>query len=206
MAIIISSHLRPMNCSTTGGNVVASGHKVGFCVLDDHAWSPTANPQAQVHLQFSGDPGGLWRTFMPPVCPAKYIDITGVPAGNYTLKMTVNPDGLIAESDTNNNVTLVPVTVPQTGQNCLLGPSNDNFANGMTVTNTPFTFSEFNDCATKEPWNPSRRDPGGHSIWYDWTPRAGQTAVVNTKRSDFDTLLAVYTGSNYLGLNPGGQQ
>jgi len=184
----------------TGGNVVASGHKVGFCVLDDHAWSPTANPQAKYTCNFQGIQAG-WADVYAAGLPCQYIDITGVPAGNYNLKMTVNPDGLIAESDTNNNVTLVPVTVPQTGQNCLLGPSNDNFANGMTVTNAPFTFSEFNDCATKEPLEPNHAgDPGGHSVWYDWTPRADQTAVVNTKRSDFDTLLAVYTGSNYLGL------
>jgi hypothetical protein len=182
------------------GNVVATGHKVGFCVSDDHAWSSTANPQAKYNCNFQGIQAG-WGDIYYAGLPCQYIDITGVPAGNYTLKITVNPDGLIAESDTNNNVTLVPVTVPQTGQTCLRGPFNDNFANGMTVTNTPFTFSEFNDCATKEPLEPNHAgDPGGHSVWFNWTPRADQLAVVTTKRSDFDTLLAVYTGSSYLDL------
>src|SRR5258708_12497540 len=118
--------------------------------MTHHAWSPTATPQANDTDIFQGFQPG-WADVNAAGLPCQYIDITGVPAGNYVLKMTVNPDGLIAESDTNNNVTLVPVTVPQTGQTCLFGPFNDNFSNGMNVTNTPFPFAEFNNCPTKKP-------------------------------------------------------
>jgi hypothetical protein len=184
----------------TNGNIVAAGHKVGFCLLDDHAWSPTASPQAKYDCWNQGIQAG-WADVYAAGLPCQYIDITGVPGGNYTLRMTVNPDGLIPEADTNNNVTFVPVTIPSAGEICLLGPFNDNFMNGMNITNTPFTFSELNQCATKEPLEPNHAgNAGGHSIWFNWTPYTNQTAVITTRRSDFDTLLAVYTGSSYLNL------
>ncbi|HWW01808.1 MAG TPA: lysyl oxidase family protein [Candidatus Acidoferrum sp.] len=182
------------------GNVVASGHKVGFCLLDDHPWSPTASPQVKYDCWNQGIQSG-WADVYAAGLPCQYIDITGVPPGDYALKMVVNPYGLLAESDTNNNATLVPVTIPPAS--CLIGPVNDNFINAMIITNTPFSFSEFNACATKEIGEPNHAgNAGGHSIWFTWTPATNQTAVITTKGSDFDTLLAVYTGNNLLALTP----
>jgi len=116
------------------------------------------------------------------------------------LQMTVNPDNLIAEADTANNETRVPVTIPPTG--CLSAPANDNFTNAVVVPQVPFSFSEFNTCATKEPGEPNHAgNSGGHSVWFSWTPSASQTVVVNTRNSDFDTLLAVYTGNKVSNLS-----
>src|ERR1043166_1349564 len=180
------------------GNVVASGHKVGFCVLDDHAWSPTANPQAKYDCWNQGIQPG-WADVYVAGLPCQYIDITGITPGNYTLQMTINPDGLIAESNTNNNTTLVPVNIPP--DYCLVGPFNDNLANGLVISNTPFTYSEINNCASKEIGEPNHAgNAGGHSIWFTWTPATNQTATITTKNSDFDTLLAVYASNLVFNL------
>jgi subtilase family serine protease len=40
------------------------------------------------------------------------VDITGVPAGTYTLELTVDPEDLIFETDETNNVLRVQVTIP----------------------------------------------------------------------------------------------
>ena len=178
--------------------VVASGHKVGFCLTDVHAWSPTANPSPKYGCNFQGIQAG-WADVYEAGLPCQYIDITGVPSGDYTLKIVVNPDGVIPESNTNNNTTLVPVTVaPVT---CTGAPVNDNFTNGVVVSNVPFVYSEFNNCATKQPGEPNHLlNAGGHSVWFTWTPASNQTAVINTKRSDFDTVLAVYTGNTVSNL------
>jgi len=181
------------NLLDTNGAPVVSGHKVGFCVMDVVKWSPTANPSAKYTCINNGIQAG-WADIYDSSLPCQYIDITGVPSGNYLLQLIVNPDGLLPESNMDNNVALVPVTIPPT--NCLTAPINNHFTNAIAITNTPACFSEFNNCATKEPGEPNHAgNPGGHSIWYSWTADTNQTITITTRRSDFDTTLAIYTGS-----------
>jgi PASTA domain len=80
-------------------------------------------------------------------------------------------------------------------------PSNDNFANAETISDR-FGWAEGDNTeATKEPGEPNHAgNPGGHSVWYSWTaPYAGR-ATFNTCYSEFDTLLAVYTGDQLNNL------
>lgn len=182
----------------TSGNVVAAGHKVGFCLEDVRAWSPTANPATRYNCGNQGIQTG-WADVYAAGLPCQYIDITGLDPGDYTLRMVVNPGGLIAESTTNNNVTLVSVTIPP---DCSGPVSNDTFNNATLLTGPPLSISQYNDCASKEPGEPNHvGNAGGHSVWFTWTPDSNQTAIVTTRRSDFDTLLAVYIGGAVSGLN-----
>jgi len=141
-----------------------------------------------------------WADVYTQDLDCQFIDITGVPAGEYYLQLTVNPDGLIAEADLQNNTAFVPLTIPPT--NCVSPPLNDSFATATVVTATPFSTSQFNDCAAKEVGEPNHAgNVGGHSVWFDWTPTSNHTAVVTTRRSNFDTTLAVYTGGNVNGVS-----
>src|SRR5262249_29587408 len=101
------------NLLDLNSNIVAQGHKVGFCLLDDHPWPPTPNPQSVFNCDFQGIQAG-WADVYQAGLPCQYIDVTGVPSGDYLLQMVVNPAGLIAEATTNNNVTIVPVNIPPT--------------------------------------------------------------------------------------------
>jgi hypothetical protein len=108
--------------------------------------------------------------------------------------MFVNPEGLLPESDTNNNVTLVPVSIPP--PDCSTAPTNDHFANGMRLFDHSPPVSQFSQCSTRDDGEPAHGgNGGGHSLWYVWTPSSNQTAVITTKGSDFNTLLGVYTGN-----------
>ena len=185
------------NLIDTNGNIAATGHKVGFCLLDDHAWSPTANPSSKYNCNNQGIQAG-WADVYSAGLPCQYIDITSLAPGDYVLQMTVNPDKLIVEANYENNTTLVPVTIPP--PNCATLPPNDNFSNAMPVGPLPFTVTAFNSCATKETGEPVINGPAGKSLWFNWTSGSNQTMVINTKRSDFDTLLGVYTGSSVSGL------
>ncbi|PAW86332.1 MAG: hypothetical protein B9S33_08300 [Pedosphaera sp. Tous-C6FEB] len=50
--------------------------------------------------------------------------------------------------------------------------------------------------ATREPGEPFHAgNVGGHSLWFAWTAPASATVTVDTIGSNFDTLLAVYTGT-----------
>lgn len=57
--------------------------------------------------------------------------------------------------------------------------------------------------ATKEPGEPNHaKDIGGASVWWTWTAPASGVVNITTADSDFDTLLAVYTGSSLTSLVP----
>jgi hypothetical protein len=75
-------------------------------------------------------------------------------------------------------------------------PVNDNFANAVVLSGSSDSASGTNSGATKETGEPNHADrSGGVSVWYRWqAPATGQVSV-DTCNSDFDTLLAVYTGS-----------
>ena len=71
----------------------------------------------------------------------------------------------------------------------------------IAITNLPFSYFEFNYCADKQAGEPNHAgESGGPSVWFHWTPVSNETITVTTKRSDFDTLLAVYTGSSVNAL------
>jgi lysyl oxidase len=184
----------------TNGNVAAAGHKVGFCLLDVGRWSPTANPSSKYNCTSQGIQSGWFDVYTTNLA-CQYIDITGVPPGNYLLQMVVNPDNLIAEANYENNLVQIPITIPPA--TCATVPPNDLFANAITVGPLPFTYSGGNNCAAKQGGEPNHAgNGGGHSIWFNWTPASNHVAVITTKRSSFDTLLAVYTGNSVSTLTP----
>lgn len=75
-------------------------------------------------------------------------------------------------------------------------PGNDNFAARTTVTALPFTETLSTEEATTEPGEPeSDCGPIGRTVWYEFTPAADVILGANTLGSDFDTLTAVWTGS-----------
>jgi hypothetical protein len=186
------------NLLTTNGNVVAAGHKVGFCLEDAHSWASNANPQVKYNCYYQGIQAG-WADVYSAGLPCQFIDVTSVPAGNYMLQLTVNPDNLFPESNTANNTTLVPITIPVT---CYFSPANDNFTNAAVITSTPISIYELDNCASKQTGEPNHAgNSGGNSIWWTWTPTSNQTAVITTKGSGFDTLLAVYTGNTVSTLS-----
>ncbi len=79
--------------------------------------------------------------------------------------------------------------------------SNDDFANATVVSGASGTITGNNAGATREPNEPNiAGNPGGASIWYEWTPASAGPVTFTTFGSSFDTLLGVYTGSDVAGL------
>lgn len=82
-------------------------------------------------------------------------------------------------------------------------PANDNFTNAIALSGTNVVTSGRNLGATAEAGEPSH---AGHaatnSVWWNWTAPATGLVAVNTVGSDFDTLLAIYTGNAVNALTP----
>ncbi len=75
-------------------------------------------------------------------------------------------------------------------------PANDNFAAAATLTGSSATATAITNAATAEAGEPAHGDtPAAKSVWYKWTAPASGRAILGTRGSDFDTLLAVYTGT-----------
>ncbi|MEO5960010.1 MAG: pre-peptidase C-terminal domain-containing protein, partial [Opitutaceae bacterium] len=73
--------------------------------------------------------------------------------------------------------------------------ANDNFASAIPIAGTNATVTGTNAGASKEPGEPDHAGKtGGRSVWWTWTAPASGSITIKTEGSDFDTLLAVYTG------------
>lgn len=82
------------------------------------------------------------------------------------------------------------------------GLANDAFANRTVIPGAPGVISGSNIGATGEAGEPAHTDfssPVG-SVWWSWTAPVDGVAVVDTLSSNFDTELAVYTGSSVEAL------
>ena len=76
-------------------------------------------------------------------------------------------------------------------------PANDNFASAATLSSLAATTGT-TVAATHETGEPSHVNSGygsAKSVWYNWTAPADGELDVKTEGSNFDTLLAAYTGS-----------
>lgn len=77
-------------------------------------------------------------------------------------------------------------------------PANDVFAARHTVPAVPFEQSLTTAEATTEPNEPQSPCGGqiGKTVWYQYTPPSDVVLKADTRGSDYDTLLAVWTGAD----------
>jgi hypothetical protein len=92
------------------GNVVATGHKQAFCLLDWRAYAPGAPTEPVYDCSFQGIQAG-WSDVYGSELDCQWVDVTDVPPGDYKLKLSVNFARVLGESDFTNNEALVDVTI-----------------------------------------------------------------------------------------------
>lgn len=131
-------------------------------------------------------------------------------------------NGVNIPGATNDNLTITNVQLPDGGSysvvvaNALGAKSSDpalllidvpvvtpgdDFTNRVSVTGFSNSISGTNLLATRElgePWHAGRF--GSNSVWYSWAAPASGIATFRSVGSSFDTLLAVYSGTNLSSL------
>jgi hypothetical protein len=97
-------------------------------------------------------------------------------------------DGYLGETgDVVLNLALEPDPLPG---------SNDAFANRILIAGDEDSVTGDNSTATKEPGEPNHNgNRGGRSLWWRWVAPETAVTTIDTRGSDFDTVLAVYTGT-----------
>jgi len=113
----------------SGSTVVAVGLKVGHCLLDSLRWDLAANAGSLYGCGNQGIQKG-WGDIYRATLDGQWVDITGVPPGNYTLELEINPLRILDESNFGNNITQIPFTIPDTAKPQLASFSPTNGTTG----------------------------------------------------------------------------
>lgn len=124
---------------------------------------------------------------------ALYSANLSIPAGSTSLVMTVSataPDKIAADLFVSYNV----VTLPTNDD--FESPKKIAAAGGLILSTTKF--------ATLQAGEPIHAGVAtvDHSLWWTWLPSTSGQALLDPAGSSFDTVLAVYTGTNLTSLVP----
>jgi len=106
-------NLREVTVDNGVGDVVATGGKTSFCLidLDDYDLSLPGAPRS-ARYESCGNRQGLsvgWEDIYHRTLPDQWIDITDVPIGTYWLEVVADPDNRILEADDTNNVVRIQI-------------------------------------------------------------------------------------------------
>lgn len=97
--------------------VLRSSEKISFCLTDVLPVDVTPRAEGDVFLELQPFDCGIHEQGINPgyadyygaELPDQWIDVTGLASGSYWIRLTVDPRGLLLESDTTNNVAEFPV-------------------------------------------------------------------------------------------------
>lgn len=84
------------------------------------------------------------------------------------------------------------IRVVFTSRGLLLPP--DDLRDAISIPGKPFQHSVSTQGTSIEATEPLPCGLGGSTVWYAYTETSNQTAIADTFGSDYDTVLAVYTG------------
>ena len=114
-------HLRAVTPGNGVGDIVVSGDKTSFCLLDSVEIVPGPDP-VDPYDTCTPTRQGIsvgWADIYHKSLPDQWIDITGVPDGTYWLEVVTDPDNHMLESNESNNAERVLIE--------LITPVGDRF-------------------------------------------------------------------------------
>jgi hypothetical protein len=107
---IISFELLDLDGNPVFGDTGAVvGRKQGYCI---EGIKQVAGDQPNTYSCSSQGLAPGWEDIYTSALDCQWLDITGVPDGEYTLRLTANPTRLFSEADYTNNSATIPVTLP----------------------------------------------------------------------------------------------
>lgn len=96
---------------SNASGVVATGRKQAFCLMDISDYENNGDSSRFYDCANQGISLG-WQDVYDKTLDCQWIDVTGFPAGDYTLSVTVNAEGRIYEAGPAPNTVSVPVVLP----------------------------------------------------------------------------------------------
>ncbi len=102
--------------NSAGTATVLTGRKQAFCLRDSSQYLSGNYPSQGYNCSNQGISAG-WQDVYSRTLTCQWLDITGLPSGNYILEVIINPHGVraepdgLTESDYTNNTARVNVTI-----------------------------------------------------------------------------------------------
>jgi len=194
----INLHLRAVLTNDGVGDIVASGDKTSFAIIDLTRYDPTLPNYSPSDVYSGGLVQGLsvgWADVYSADLLDQWIDVTDVPTGRYWLEAIVDPaNSILEKNETNNTARILIDLVPRSNE----PPPNDQFVDAIDIPGITAGEIGFNYTATREVGEPPHFDINvpTHSVWWRWTSPSNMNATMSTDGSSFDTVLAVYEGTS----------
>jgi hypothetical protein len=136
--------LRAIGPNNEVGEILATGDKVSFCLLDVERYdnSGPATPQFLTCGQVQGISVG-WADVYDRGLPGQSIEITNIPDGNYWLEVVVDPDNHLIEANEINNVDRIQISLQRgaTGTTDAFEPNNSFAAASILAPPEDHTYS-----------------------------------------------------------------
>lgn len=96
--------------SADGECVVATGHKQAFCLLDFYRYPGMDGSGAMYTCDYQGIQRN-WQDVYSRDLDCQWVDVTDVPPGEYQLRIRVNTEHILNETNYANNEIVVPVSI-----------------------------------------------------------------------------------------------
>ena len=97
------------------GTLATTGTKQGFCLLDNRRMHPSARDTPSYTCALQGLSSG-WADIYARTVDGQWIDVTGLPEGDYILRVTINSENTLPEVlDVHPNSVEVNVYLPDPG-------------------------------------------------------------------------------------------
>jgi hypothetical protein len=174
------------------GPAVRRGAKVGFCFFDTRPYRPSLprTPKSRRYLERTcgvrnskSIKVGLsvgWSDIYPWNFAWQWINVTGVPAGQYLLKLTADPGQDFLEKREDNNCNWTRIRIPKTGSKVtVLGFTNGCRRPGQPPDPTPTPSATPTETPTP---TPTPTDSSDQALAPVWTQPAGEPLVLTTAR------------------------
>jgi hypothetical protein len=166
------------------------GHKQGFCLRDTNCAAPRYTCTDQ------GITAGCADTYGSTL-GCQYLDVTGVPAGNYTLRVSMDPFGRVPELNENNNVATVPVTISRGTATTTTTLPGGACASPIVVPAAGGTFSGTTVGPNSLTGSCGATGTAPERV-YQWTPSQSGTATIqtcSTTATTYDSVVYVRQGT-----------
>jgi len=176
------------------GNLVWVGSQVTSNVPGVLSSGADGSNHARVYTPNPVDPGSSVSHFDTSLTPNQLME----PNISSNLTHSVQPPQdltlpLLFDIGWNGNGGPTPSPTPTPSP-----PANDNFVSAQIVTGCSGSVTGTNVGATHESGEPNHLPDGSggtHSVWYQWQAPVSAGVTIDTSGSNYDTALAVYTGT-----------